>query len=169
MAHQTSIPVIAELKSAYFAYRSALEVFDPDQVAKFLTPDCHQIFRPIPSFATDKRAQILEWLTEQRKGRNFQWAESRSAVLTAPLTPQQRVVGLDAVEREIGADMRTKAEGSEAWEGLRVELWDEVEGESADDEKKVVVNYWFKREAEGGQWLQCLHYILFIGRKVLAS
>ena len=92
------------------------------------------------------------------------------------MTEEQRREGLEAVERELGVEMRARAEGEEGWEGLRVGLWDEIEGDGEEEraERMVIVNYWWRRERPEGKdgeekWVQCLHDIVFLGSKVMKS
>ena len=169
-SHQTSPETIFALKAAYYAYRSSLELFSTSLVTPHLSQTCHQICRPLPSYNASNRETIIGFLEDSWRVKSAaEWAQTRGCIVVSALTEEQRADGLEAVERELGAEVRRRAEGEEGWEGLRVGLWDEGSGDG--EEGKVIVNYWWRKDLVGGEekWVQCLHDIVFLGSKVARS
>jgi hypothetical protein len=165
-----SAETIAHIKQCYFMYRNTEGA---DRQGHFFSPDCVQICRPIPSYAATNRGQIVQYVKEAA-AKSEKPAKSRGVYTIRPLHPHEHEFGADEITTPIGltVEVLKKRAVQESWVGMRVDLWDEGEGNGL----LVKVQYWFRLEdipahervMEKDQvmgWRQCLHDIMYLGPK----
>lgn len=154
-----SSPLTDHLISEYAAYRLANAGTDESKIAPFFSPTIHQTCRPLPSFSATTREEILAYLAHHKE--NLQASSSADAPKVEGKWELRELT--DEEKKDIPEEFKEISK-KESWEGRRVDLWDEVEGQSEVDKKKVVVNYYWRME--GGRWVQCLHDILWFSNNV---
>ncbi|KAK0624939.1 hypothetical protein B0T17DRAFT_639034 [Bombardia bombarda] len=164
-------PTTNHLQTLYTAYRHTPSI--PTKGALFFSPSCMQICRPQPAYAAADRATIVRYLHEAAASgqglatsataqaddpATFGAVPKRSFCTIRPLTESEFEFGTDdGVVNGAGfgtvkeLEERARREG---WEGMRVDLWDEVQ-------------YWWRKEVDGDgeeeKWMQILHDIMYIG------
>lgn len=154
------------LKSLYAEYRHTADI---DDKGRFFSPHCLQICRPTPSFCANDRQTIISYLHqvadktlafdgdgEDSKGKG---TPGKSPYTIRPLNSQEAVdFATDDIVAPAGttsAALRSRADAEE-WQRMRVDVWD-----SHPKALLVKVQYWWR--VKGGEWLQILHDILYIG------
>lgn len=182
MASTAPAAVTDRLKQLYTAYRHTT---DNDAKGLFFAVDCHQICRPMPSYAAQDRATIVRYLNES-SGLSIDGAgvaedekkkTKKSFATIRPLLPEEFEFGTDEQVQPAGfatAEALKKHALNQNWVGMRVDLWDEED--EKDGEKTaggqpqgtlVKVQYWWgKEKREDGadhDWMQVLHDIMYIG------
>src|SRR6186713_2361321 len=144
-------PLTPHLVSEYAAYRVANAGTDDSKIAYFFSPTIHQTCRPLPSFSATTREEIIAYLAHHRQ--NVQASVSAGAPKVEGKWDLRELT--EEEKKDIPEEFK-EISRKEGWEGRRVDLWDEVEGQNGGDRKnKVVVNYYWRME--GGRWVQCFH------------
>lgn len=179
MASTSPAAVTNHLKQLYTDYRHTT---DNDAKGLFFAVDCHQICRPIPSYAAQDRATIVRYLHES-SGLSIDGASvaeeekkktKKSFATIRPLRPEEFEFGTDEQVQPAGfptAEELKKHALNNGWVGMRVDLWDEEEGEKTEDGQPqgtlIKVQYWWgKQKKEDGtedNWMQVFHDIMYIG------
>ncbi|KAL1887834.1 hypothetical protein Sste5346_009946 [Sporothrix stenoceras] len=175
----TSIPSITVTDHVIQLYTAYRHTTDNDAKGLFFAVDCRQICRPIPSYAAQDRVTIVRYLHESSglsiDGSAVKEEKAKKSFATIrPLRPDEYEFGMDEQVKPAGfatADDLKKYALEQGWIGMRVDLWDEEEGElTADGQPQgtlIKVQYWYgKEQKEDGtaDWIQVLHDIMYIGQ-----
>ncbi|KAL6710052.1 hypothetical protein ACN47E_009843 [Coniothyrium glycines] len=180
---------IEHIKKRYHEYRHTENI---DEKGSFFSQTCMLICRPTPSYAASSRDEIVGYLKDAQQGKvltedrlkssagpatiskEIKSKRRRGVYTIRPLQDSEFDFGDETTTAPVGmtpVEMRTKAT-DEGWIGMRVDLWDQG-GEAG---LLVKVHYWWRCEerpktqhepfqSRGGDWMQCLHDIVYIGPK----
>ncbi|KAL7934344.1 hypothetical protein V8C35DRAFT_40108 [Trichoderma chlorosporum] len=164
----SSVDIIDHLKHLYAAYRRTKDI---KLKGNYFSPTCLQVCRPQPSYAARDRETIVGYLLATAdKGASLATESSNNQskkgyYTIRPLRKDEFDFGTDEQVAPAGftkaSELMQKAEAEE-WVGMRVDLWDVVEGKESEG-MLVKVHYWWRKEEHG--WIQILHDILYIGPK----
>ncbi|KAK4225235.1 hypothetical protein QBC38DRAFT_483600 [Podospora fimiseda] len=167
MASTSKKQITNHLKTLYSSYRDTTDI---DAKGLFFSTECMQICRPNPSYAATNRETIVRYVREASEGGvgGESSLPSKEGWTARALRDDEFGFGGDdeAVTAPLGlkvSELKDKAM-KEGWVGLRVDLWfyDEVrQSEKAGHGVLVKVQYWWRKE--GGEWMQILHDIMYMG------
>ncbi len=158
------------LRKLYKEYRDTADI---KEKGLFLSPSCHQICRPIPSFAARNKDTILQKMHEAAASSGLTLASSaaegrgKKGCTIRPLRQDEFEFGTDDQVAPAGfasAEELSKKAQKERWVGMRVDMWNDegVDLKGLRQGMLVKVRYWWREE--NGQWTQTLHDLLYIGQ-----
>jgi len=157
------------LKSLYTTYRRTTDI---DAKGLFFSPESMQLCRPQPTYAAKDRQTIVQFLHEavkmgtnlatdgQSDGEEPPNATNWKRCTIRPIREDEVEFASDEITTPAGftaSDLKQKAK-EEGWAGMRIDLWF---ADGFDKDILVKVRYWWRKE--GGEWLQILHDIMYMG------